>query len=48
MTITDESGHTETYTAGDAYVIPRGFKGHFKMTGDYKNYFITVEPETKG
>ena len=48
MTITDESGHTETYPAGDAYVIPRGFKGHFKMTGDYKNYFITVEPETKG
>ena len=47
MTITDQSGHTETYTAGDAYVIPRGFKGHFKMTGHYKNYFITVEPEAK-
>ncbi len=45
MTITDERGHTGTYTAGDAFVIPRGFNGSFKMTGNFKNYFITVEPE---
>jgi len=44
-TITDESGHTETYKPGDAFVIPRGFNGSFKMTGNFKNYFITVEPE---
>ncbi|TDJ56159.1 MAG: DUF861 domain-containing protein [Gemmatimonadetes bacterium] len=48
MTITDQSGHTGTYTPGDAFVIPRGFNGSFKMTGDFKNYFITVEPGTKG
>jgi uncharacterized cupin superfamily protein len=48
MTITDQSGHTETFKPGDAFVIPRGFNGFFRMTGDFKNYFITVEPETKG
>ena len=47
VTITDQNGHAETYTAGDSYVIPRGFNGSFKMTGNYKNYFITAEPETK-
>ena len=29
VTITDQSGHTETYTPGDAFVIPRGFNGFF-------------------
>jgi len=47
VTITDQYGHTETYPPGDAFVIPRGFNGFFKMTGNFKNYFITVEPEAK-
>src|SRR6188472_30316 len=25
--LTDESGHTETYQAGDTFLIPKGFKG---------------------
>ncbi len=30
---------------GDAFSIPRGFNGLWKMTGRYKNFFATVEPE---
>ncbi|MDE0418573.1 MAG: hypothetical protein OXI95_16805 [bacterium] len=41
----DECGHAETYTAGGAFVIPRGFNGSFKMTGNFGNDFMTVEPE---
>ena len=43
--IADESGHTETCTPDDAFVILRGFNGSFTMTGSFKNYVITVEPE---
>lgn len=45
LTITDQSGHAETFELGDSYVIPRGFNGTWQMTEHYKNYFITVEPE---
>ncbi len=45
LTITDQSGHAQTFTPGDAFVIPRGFNGTWHMTEPYKNYFITVEPE---
>ncbi|NQV45714.1 MAG: cupin domain-containing protein [Rhodospirillales bacterium] len=44
-TITDESGHAETFKPGDAFAIPRGFNGDWYMPERYKNYFITVEPE---
>ena len=45
LTITDESGHAETFGPGDAFTIPRGFNGLWQMTGQYKNFFVTVEPE---
>ncbi len=45
LTITDESGHAETFTPGDSFTIPRGFNGSWQMTEQYKNYFVTVEPE---
>jgi len=45
LTITDENGHSETFGAGDAFIIPRGFNGDWQMTEQYKNFFITVEPE---
>ena len=43
LTIIDESGHEESFGPGDAFVIPKGFNGDWKMTERYKNYFITVE-----
>ena len=45
LTITDQSGHAETFTQGDAFTILRGFNGLWRMTGNYKNFFVTVEPE---
>ncbi len=45
LTITDESGHAETFSPGDAFIIPRGFNGLWQMTERYKNFFVTVEPE---
>lgn len=45
LTITDESGHAETFSPGDAFMIPRGFNGLWQMTERYKNFFVTVEPE---
>lgn len=45
LTITDEDGHAETFTAGDVFIIPRGFNGDWQMTEHYKNFFMTVAPE---
>ena len=45
LTITDQSGHAATFTQGDAFTIPRGFNGLWRMTGNYKKFFVTVEPE---
>ncbi|MBT6202257.1 MAG: cupin domain-containing protein [Alphaproteobacteria bacterium] len=48
MTITNQSGHAETCIPGDVFVIPRGFNGSSRMTGNFKNCSITMEPEAKG
>lgn len=45
LTIIDENGHAETFSPGDAFIIPRGFNGDWCMTERYKNFFVTVEPE---
>ena len=44
LVVTDESGHAETFEPGDAFIIPRGFNGEWRMTARYKNFFVTVEP----
>lgn len=43
LTITDDSGHAETFRPGDAFMIPRGFSGAWRMPGRYRNFFVTVE-----
>lgn len=45
LTITDQAGHAETFVPGEAFMIPRGFKGSWRMTEPYKNFFVTVEPK---
>lgn len=45
MTITNESGHIEISTPVDSRAIPRGFNSSFKMTGNFGNCFMSVEPE---
>jgi uncharacterized cupin superfamily protein len=43
LTIVDEIGHAETFNPGDAFTVPRGFNGDWRMTERYKNFFVTVE-----
>ena len=45
LTIMDESGHAETFGPGEAFMIPRGFNGSWRMTERYRNFFVTVEPK---
>jgi len=45
LVITDESGHAETFRPGDAFIIPRGFNGSWRMPERYRNFFVTVEPK---
>lgn len=46
LVITDDGGHTETFRPGDAFMIPRGFHGSWRMTERYRNFFVTVEPKS--
>jgi uncharacterized cupin superfamily protein len=45
LIITDETGHAETFRPGEAFMIPRGFNGSWRMTERYRNFFVTVEPK---
>ncbi len=39
IVITDESGHAETFAAGDAFVIPRGFAGTWETIESVRKYY---------
>ena len=41
--LTDESGHTETYVAGDTFVIPKGFKGVWETVKPVRKFFAVYE-----
>ncbi len=38
--LTDEAGHTEIYRAGDAFVIPRGFKGYWETVEAVRKFYV--------
>lgn len=41
--ITDENGTAQTFRAGDACVIPAGFKGLFEVLEPVRKHFVVVE-----
>ena len=41
--LTDESGHAETYVAGDTFVIPKGFKGVWETVKPVRKFFAVYE-----
>jgi len=41
--ITDESGHSETFKAGDAYVIPKGLKCTWHMPESIRKYYVIFD-----
>ena len=43
VTITDDDGHAETFCAGDAFVLPKGFKGTWENREPVRKYFMILE-----
>lgn len=42
--LTDSSGHTEIYRAGDGFVVPAGFKGIWEMPVAVTKYYVLHAP----
>lgn len=41
--LTDEAGHTETYRAGDTFLIPKGFKGVWETVSAVRKFYAIQE-----
>lgn len=39
VTLTDENGTEKTFVAGDSYVVPKGFKGTFRVVETMRKYY---------
>ena len=39
VTLTDADGHESTFVAGDSYVVPKGFKGTFRVVESMRKYY---------
>jgi len=38
--ITDASGTSQTFNAGDSFIVPKGFSGTWEAQGEYREMFI--------
>lgn len=43
--LTDEDGTAETFVTGDAFIIPRGFKGTWETIEPVKKWYVIFEPQ---
>ena len=43
VTITDKSGHAETFGPGDGFFIPKGFVGTWNMPVTVRKYYVIFE-----
>ncbi len=41
--VTDSSGHSETFGAGECLVLPRGFNGIWSQSHGFKKFYVVVE-----
>jgi uncharacterized cupin superfamily protein len=48
LIVTDDQGHAETFGPGDAFVMPRDFKGTWHITETLKKYWMIVTPNHEG
>ena len=46
VTITDAEGHAETFTPGDAFVIPKGLKCTWHMPETTRKYYVILDQPT--
>jgi uncharacterized cupin superfamily protein len=42
VTLTDAAGRSETFRAGEAFLIPRGFRGTWSHSDDFAKWFVAV------
>lgn len=40
VTVTDEDGQSQTFSAGESLVMQKGWSGVWEMTGRFKKYFV--------
>lgn len=45
-TLTDASGHAETFSAGDAFIIPKGFTGTWETIETVRKWYVIFEPKS--
>ena len=45
MRLTDATGKVEEYKAGDAFVIPAGFKGAWETVEAVKKFYVIHTPK---
>jgi uncharacterized cupin superfamily protein len=48
VTITDAAGGAQTFRAGDAFLLPRGFRGHWSNSDEFAKIFMAVERKAGG
>lgn len=41
--ITSESGNKQTFAPGDAFMLPRGFKGRWDMPSGMRKYYVVFD-----
>jgi uncharacterized cupin superfamily protein len=42
VTLTDKAGRTETFHAGDGFLLPRGFQGTWSQSDDFAKLFVAI------
>ena len=45
--LTDEAGNAETFITGDAFIIPRGFKGTWETVEPVKKWYVIFEQKAR-
>ena len=43
VTVTDAEGVGETFSAGDAFIMPKGFRGTWENTETIRKYYMILE-----
>jgi uncharacterized cupin superfamily protein len=42
VTLTDSEGRSETFTAGDGFLLPRGFRGIWSQSDEFAKLFVAI------
>ncbi len=48
VVITDDAGHSETFRAGDCFVVPKGLSGTWHMPETTRKYYVIFDAKSPG